>query len=90
MLSRRFYVTLDLEKKSRWHLQKNGAQGSVLAPILFNIYTNDQPIHNETRHFIYADDTAIAAQGKSFKKVEEKITSALDKQSLYYQENDLI
>lgn len=39
---------------------KNGLQyGSVLAPILFNVYTNDQPIMETTNHFSYADDLAI-------------------------------
>ena len=57
--NRRFFVVLN-GKKSRWRRQRNGLpQGSVLAPMLFNIYTNDQPIHTDTRSFIYADDRRV-------------------------------
>ena len=57
--NRRFYVELNIER-SRWRLQKNGLpHASVLSPILFNICTNDQPIHDGTRSFIYADDLCI-------------------------------
>ena len=60
--NRRFYVELNNER-SRWRLQKNGLpQASVLSPILFNIHTNNQPIHDGTRSFIYADDRCITAQ----------------------------
>lgn len=81
---RRYYVTLG-NKKSRWRRQKNGLpQGSVLAPILFNIYTNDQPITPDARHFIYADDTAIAVQDNNFEGVETKLESSLKTMTIYY------
>ena len=59
--NRRFFVVLK-GKKSLW--------GSVLASMLFNIYTNDQPIHPDTRSFIYADDLCIASQGNDFNNIE--------------------
>ena len=83
------YVDLN-GKKSRWHSQKNGVpQGSVLAPSLFNIYTNDQPIHPDTRSFIYADDLVIAAQGPTFKGLETTLSDALSGLSTYYKRNYL-
>ncbi|KAI5732047.1 hypothetical protein M8J77_020382 [Diaphorina citri] len=87
--NRRFYVTLQ-NKQSRWRNQKNGlSQGSVLAPVLYNVYTNDQPRPSTTRQFIYADDTAVAAQGCSFEEVEDKLTSTLHELSAYYEANHL-
>ena len=72
--SRRFFVVLN-GKKSRWRRQRNRLpQGSVLAPMLFNIYTNDQPIHADTRSFIYADDLCIASQGNDFSNIEALLT----------------
>ena len=65
------------------------AQGSVLAPTLFNIYTNDQPIHYGTSSFIYADDLCISAQYQSFKQIEETIEEALDNLTTYYKVNSL-
>ena len=57
--NRRYFVELN-GQKSRWRNQKNYLpQGSVLSHVLFNIYTNDQPIHKDTRSFIYADDLSI-------------------------------
>ena len=62
MSKRRFYIELN-GKKCRWRNQKNGLpQVSVLLPVLFNVYTNEQPVHNATRTFIYADDLCIATQ----------------------------
>ena len=90
MLSnRRFFVDL-VGKRSRWRRQKNGLpQGSVLAPLLFNIYTNDQPVHPNTRSFLYADDMCIATQKQSFEEVEKTLGDALAGLTPYYAANHL-
>ena len=64
-------------------------QGSVLASVLFNIYTNDQPVHPNTRSFLYADDLCIATQKKSFVVVEQTLGEALAGLTPYYAANHL-
>ncbi|KAE9524319.1 hypothetical protein AGLY_015358 [Aphis glycines] len=89
--NRRFFVTL-AGKNSRWRNIRNGLpQGSVLAPTLFNIYTNDQPIStdNNIKHYVYADDSAIAVQEDSFEAVETKLSKTLDRLGNYYRANYL-
>ena len=61
----------------------------VLTPILFNIYTNDQPLHNGRRSFIYAEDLCVTAQYSSFTEVERTIGDVLDKLTQYYRSNSL-
>ena len=61
----------------------------MLAPLLFNICTNDQPRSEGTRLFIYADDPALAAQDREFGIVEERLSNALDGLTPYYKENHL-
>ena len=65
------------------------AQGSVLAPVLFNIYTNDQPVSPGTRSFIYADDLGIAAQNHNIDDIEATLSTALQNLTKYYKDNQL-
>ena len=87
--SRRLYVELNNER-SRWRNRRTACtQGSVLSPILFNIYTNDQPLHNTTHSFIYADDLCVTAQQPSFVKMETTIEESLNELTHYYRSNNL-
>ena len=84
LTNRRYYVEMD-SKKSRWRNQKNGLpQGSVLAPTLFNIYTNDQLTFFNIRRFIYADDLCLATQAESFDFIQERLSDALKELAEYY------
>ena len=85
--NRRFYVELN-GKQSRWRKQQNGLpQGSVLAPVLFNIYINDQPVSPGTRIFVFADDLGIAAQNHNIDDIEATLSTALQNLTKYYKDN---
>ena len=62
-------------------------EGNVLSPTLFNIYTNDQPVHDGTRSFIY--DLYNTAQFLTFSQVESTIEEALSELTEYYRNNSL-
>ena len=90
MLSSRIFYVKRNNGRSRWRNQKNGLpQSSVLSPILFIIYANDQPLHDGTRTHVYADDLCVRSQYQSFTGVEHTIEEALDELTTYYRSNSL-
>lgn len=57
--------------ESKYKFLYNGLpQGSVLSPVLFDIYTSDFA-NTTSRKFKYADDVGLVAQADSFEKLEE-------------------
>ena len=70
--NRSFTLTTGDNKQSRLRRFKNGVpQGSVLAPLLFNIYTYDLP-SMISRKFAYADDLILLHS--SGKDLEESLS----------------
>jgi len=66
---------------SSWRPQRNALpQGSVLAPVLFNLYSVDLPV-TRGRKFIYADDIYLAIEGQYFSELEWSLSSDMARMS---------
>ena len=70
--------------RSKQRFLKNGVpQGSVLAPLLFNLYTSDLP-KTQSKKYIYADDIALMISGETFGPIEQSISEDPDNMSRYF------
>lgn len=89
LCDRKFQVILN-ETTSRERKLKNGLpQGSVLAPLLFNLYLSDIP-ETISKKFCYADDIAIATSHRDFGEIENVLTSDLGVLHEYFRKWRLI
>ena len=78
---------------SDWEIRRRGGpQGSVLGPLLFNMYINDFPcIINKVSHTIlFADDTNILVSSSDFNELNSKLNSVLHCIFKWFQNNHLI
>ena len=83
--NRSFTLTTGDSKQSRLRRLKNGVrQGSVLAPLLFNIYTYDLP-SMISRKFAYADDLALLHSSGNWKDLEGTLSQDMATLSAYLQ-----
>ena len=83
--NRSFTLTTGDSKQSRLRRLKNDVpQGSVLAPLLFNIYTYDLP-SMISRKFAYADDLALLHSSGNWKDLEGTLSQDMSTLSAYLQ-----
>ena len=83
--NRSFTLTTGDSKQSMLHRLKNGvSQGSVLAPLLFNIYTYDLP-SMISRKFAYADDLALLHSSGNWKDLEGTLSQDMSTLLAYLQ-----
>ena len=83
--NRSFTLTTGDNKQSRLLCIKNGVpQGSVLAPLLFNIYTYGLP-STISRKFAYADDLALLHSSGDWKDLEGTLSQDMSTLSAYLQ-----
>ena len=80
-----FTLTTGDSKQSRLRRLKNGVpQGSVLAPLLFNIYMYDLP-SIISKKFAYADDLALLHSPGNWKDLEGTLSQDMFALSAYLQ-----
>ena len=83
--NRSFTLTTGYSKQSRLRRLKNGVpQRSVLAPLLFNIYTYDLP-SMISRTFAYADVLALLHSSGNWKGLEAALSQDMSTLSAYLQ-----
>ena len=75
------HLSDDISKPRR--LVNGVPQGSVLAPMLFNIYTADLPTCSSQR-YIYADDIALLFRHKSIDRIEKCLSNDLNQLKQYF------
>jgi Reverse transcriptase (RNA-dependent DNA polymerase) len=81
MLSNRYFLLFFGDKSSRWRRINNGLpQGSVLAPILFDL--SEIPC-TMSKQFQYADDVVLTYQSNSIPECEENLEVDLETMNGY-------
>ena len=83
--NRSFTFTTGDSKQSRLPRLKNDVpQGSVLTPLLFNIYTYDLP-SMISKKFVYADDLALLHSFGNWKDLEGTLSQDMSTLLAYFQ-----
>ena len=81
---RSFVVSVENSLSSPRALRAGLAQGSVLSPVLYTIYTADFPSSEAVSLYSYADDTALVTSCREPKIAHRRLQNALDVACQYF------
>ncbi|GFV85321.1 RNA-directed DNA polymerase from mobile element jockey [Trichonephila clavipes] len=84
LTNRSYQVRVKDSLSNVYNVNIGAPQGSLLGPIIFNIYINDIPTHPQTSLNIYADDTAIATTYKNHKYITKQLNNHLMLLEIYF------
>ena len=91
LFGRQQYVQLGKGTSSMQSIYSGVPQGSILGPLLFNLYFSDFADHLlKTNVLMYADDTVIYRAGKDIETIENVLTEELEQVARYFDENQLV
>lgn len=83
--NRQFYCSVNQEYSSIKNILAGVPQGSILGPVLYNLFVQDIPKHNQTTILaMYADDTAILSGSRRVSAIITKLQNHLDKLSEWF------
>lgn len=71
---RKFFVSIKGNNSSLFNIPFGLAQGAVLSPTLYNIYTCDLPKNEATNIHLYADDVSFNSSHRNFLPIQKALT----------------
>ena len=72
------------DKKGEWqHVSKGAAQGSIMGPFCFNVFTNDllNTFDDKVEIYNYADDNTLISTGYNYEDVKHELFTVQRSQS---------
>lgn len=84
--SRQIIVCVNGTYSDKIRISAGVPQGSILSPVLYNLYTSDIPTHPTSNILLYADDTVLYGQSFHAQTATQKIRYHLTKLLKFYRD----
>ena len=78
--------------KSKWlHIDKGSAQGSILGPFCYNVFTNDMLsiVSDNIEIYNYADDNTVICSGYEYEDIKAELMLNVDKIIDWFRDNHM-